>query len=390
VKIVSKLDEWNKAGLLDETQVAKIARYEEERSPHAQWVVWGIGAVGALAIVVGVVSVISANWEGIPTWVKLLSSIALMLGTLAGAWSTSKLASLWPRDLFLFLHAGLTLATVGLVAQVYHLHGHAWRAPALCAVLALPAAVIATRSLLTYVVLGHVTVASCLLLDEVGWLEGEGLAMRFFVAAFGLSLVVVARILASRREGPASALRGWGFVALAGVATHACAAWGQSSRWTSLHESEVAVLLSLGLFALSVGFAVGIELVTPATGRTNRLLALGLFVGLLGGGALISGSLTAVTSEPLARQLLGFAIACALCIAVAIAAAHAGSKRGTNLATGALALRILFIYLELAKDLMTTGAGLIATGFVFLGLAYGWWRLRRVLPVAARLEAGAA
>jgi hypothetical protein len=288
------------------------------------------------------------------------------------------------------VHAGLTLATVGLVAQVYHLHGHAWRAPALCAILALPAAVIVTRSLLTYVVLGHVSVASYLLLDEAGWADGDGLVLRFSAAALGLALVACARPLMRLREGSASALRSWGFAILAGVAAHACVAWGESSRWLSVHESETAVVVAGGLFVLSVALATGLELVTPATGRANRLLALALFVVLLVGGAVISASLTHERSETLGRQVIGFAIACALCIAVAIAAAHAGDKRATNLATLALALRILVLYLELAKDLMTTGAGLIATGVVFLGLAYGWWRLRRVLPVASNVERGAA
>ncbi len=395
MKIVSKLDEWNKAGLLDEAQVAAIARHEEEHSPHAQWVVWGIGAVGALAITIGVISVISANWDFIPTSLKLVASVTLMLGALAGAWRTAdsqaRGGSPWPRDLFLFLHAGLTLATVGLVAQSYHLHGHAWRAPALCAVLALPAAVIATRSLLTHVVLGLVIVAASLLLDDVRWLDTDGLSIRFFAAAFGVMLIAGARLLATPREGSASALRVWGCGVLAGVAAHACAAWGQSSRWSSASEPARIVFVSVALFVLSAAIYAVLELATPATGRGKRFLALGLFTALLVGGAIVSAAMSSeVTHDFLGRQVLGFVLSCALCITVAIAASQAGSRRGTNLATLALALRILVLYLELAKDLMTTGAGLIATGFVFLGLAYGWWRLRRVLPVASKLEAGAA
>ena len=36
VKIVTKLEEWNKAGLLDDAQVATIGRYEAEHSARAQ------------------------------------------------------------------------------------------------------------------------------------------------------------------------------------------------------------------------------------------------------------------------------------------------------------------------------------------------------------------
>jgi len=390
VKILRKLDEWQRAGLIDDGHVAGITRYEEEHAPGTQWVVWGTGAVGALAIVTGIVSVISANWDEFPVWLKLTTVMALLLGSLAGARRTARFASTWPRDIFLLLHGGLTLATVGLVAQVYHLHGHAWRAPALCAVLALPAAIIATRSLLTYVPLVYVTIGSLLLLDDFRWLESDGMVLRFGAAAFGLLLILGARLLAERREGTASALRTCGFAGLACVAAHACASWSQSSRSDAVHEPGSAVVAAVGIFAVSVALHVGLELVTPATGRSKRLGALGIFVVLLVGGAVASASLDHVaTTEYLGRQLLGFALCSALCITMAISAAHAGDRRGTNLATLALALRILVLYLELARDLMTTGIGLIGSGVVFLGLAYGWWRLRRVLPVVAEIEGGA-
>lgn len=391
MKILRKLDAWQKAGLLDGAQVASIARYEEEHAGGTQWAVWGIGSVGALAITTGIVSVISANWDVVPTWLKLLASVTLVLGAVAGAWRTASLASTWPRDIFLFVHDGLTLATVGLVAQVYHLHGHAWRAPALCAALALPAAVIATRGLLTYVVLGHVSVASYLLLDEVGWTDGDGLALRFFAAAFGLTLLGGARILAAAREASASALQRWGLAVLSFLAVHACVAWSDSGGWRSASAPRIALYVGVVVFVLAVAGHVVLDVRTPGTGRGNRMLALALFVFLLVGGAILSATNTSSgSSDILGRQLVGFAAACALCIALALAASHAGSRAGTNLATLALAARILALYFELARDLMTTGAGLIVTGAVFLAIAYGWWRLRRILPVAPTPEAGAA
>lgn len=389
MKVLRKLDEWRNAGLIDDAHVASITRYEEQQSHGAQWGVWGIGAVGALAVTTGIISVISANWDVVPAWAKLLAALSLMLGALAGAWRTARLPSPWPRDLFLFFHDGMVLATIGLVAQIYHLHGHAWRAPALCALLALPAAAISRRGLLTYVVLAHVTVASCLLLEEVGWIEGQGLALRLVTAGFGLALLAGARLLAGPREETAAALRSWGFALLFCVVAHACAVWSGFSEYSSHSEPRMALYAATALFLAGIAVQVGLELATPAGGRSKRLLSLGFFVVLFLGAVIISATRdSSHGSENLGRQLVGFALSCGLCIAVAVAAAHGGSQRGTNLATLALATRILFFYVELAKDLMTTGAGLIVTGAVFLGLAYGWWRLRRVLPVNA--EGGAS
>jgi hypothetical protein len=99
---------------------------------------------------------------------------------------------------------------------------------------------------------------------------------------------------------------------------------------------------------------------------------------------LLCGALVGRADEGnlLLRQFVGFGLFALLCIAVAMAAAGSGSKLGTNLATLALAARVFVFYLELARNLMTTGIGLIVTGLVCLGIAYAWWRFRRTLPVA--------
>src|SRR5215468_11847160 len=114
-----KLAAWKKAGLLTDEQAAAIAQHEESQASGVRWVVWGIASVGGLAVAVGIISVIAANWDDIPEKLKLAACGALLLGSLGGAWRTSRLENLWPRDLFLLFHCGMVPATIGLIAQIY-------------------------------------------------------------------------------------------------------------------------------------------------------------------------------------------------------------------------------------------------------------------------------
>ena len=133
---------------------------------------------------------------------------------------------------------------------------------------------------------------------------------------------------------------------------------------------------------LAAAAALGVQLWWVRAPALRAKLAAIVLLTLFLSGALVgrghAGSL-------LLRQFVGFGLFAGICIAVAMAAAGSGSKVGTNLATLALAIRVFVFYLEQAKNLMTTGMGLIATGFVCLAIAYAWWRLRRTLPVAARI-----
>jgi uncharacterized membrane protein len=384
VKLQRKLDAWRSAGLLNEEQATAIAKYEDEHATGARWVVWGIAAVGGLAISVGIISVIAANWDDIPDKLKLTIAGALLLGSLYAAWRTTSLASTLPRDLLLLFHSGMVLATVGLVAQVYHLHGHPWRAMALCAVLALPAAAIATHSLLSDVVLAFTTLGLGLFLEDAQWFNHhwDDFSVGFLYAAAAMFFLLAADYLKSRHTPAAAALIRWGFGLSAAVAVVAAYVWADGSYGHPLADRTSWPLLVFCAAALAYGVRA---FASAPKARALRIAALALYAALLGGAAIISQR-----HPPTPIIFLGFALFSATCVALAMSAAASGNKLGTNLATMALAARILVLYGELAKDLMTTGVGLIVTGLVCLGVAFGWWRLRRLLPVATVAPQGGA
>ena len=378
MKLQRKLDAWRKAGFLNDEQMSAIAKYEDERATGVRWVVWGIAAVGGIAIAVGIISVIAANWDDIPEKLKLGAAGLLLLGSLFGAARTRSLSSTLPRDLLLLFHSGMVLAMVGLVAQIYHLHGHPWRAMALCAAMALPAAAIATHSLLSDVVLGFVTVGVGFLLDETRWFDHhwDDFGVGFLFATLGLLFLLAAHYLKPLHAPARAALLRWGFGLSGMVAAAAAFIWAEGKH-RYLQGNERA-WWPLAIFA-ATALAYSVPAVTSATKARNvRIAALLFYVAFLGGASFITGAPPSTASI-----FLGFALFSATCVALAICAAAAGAKLGTNLATMALAARILVLYAELAKDLMTTGVGLIVTGVVCLGVAYGWWRLRRLIPVTS-------
>src|ERR1700716_137168 len=131
MKLQKKLAAWSEAKLISPEQARAIAEYESRRGGAGTWIVFALGAVGGLAVVAGLISLIAANWDEISPALKLAATFALLAGSLAAAHRLSRGGRTLASDLFLIAHAGLVLAMIGLVAQVYNLSGAPWRALAL-------------------------------------------------------------------------------------------------------------------------------------------------------------------------------------------------------------------------------------------------------------------
>jgi hypothetical protein len=98
---------------------------------------------------------------------------------------------------------------------------------------------------------------------------------------------------------------------------------------------------------------------------------------------------------PLAWLLGGSEVVAALLFmglwaGLALAALHAGWREAFQLAVALIALRLVILSFELAGDLLTSGAGLILSGLLILGVVWAALRVaRRFAPRApGRGEAG--
>ena len=376
MKLGSKLAEWHQANLITAEQAREILAFEQKRSRSANWIVLALGAVGALGVVTGIISLIAANWDEIPAPIKLAAALAMLAGTLAAAHQLSRVGRTLASDLFLAAHAGLVLAMIGLVGQVYHLSGAPWRALALAAAMALPAAAIAEHSVLSDVAIGYTVSALALFLGESRAarpsLEGFGWAL--LAAAVGGALLLLAEALRHLHPPAVRALRRWGGGLLFAVAVAAAFSW--SVGWSGRTRPPMIVLSA----AVALAWIARLAWIRKGALAVAAVALTGLVIGAAWVGGRSAG-LTWHATDPGIR-FLGFVLFCAAGGAFAVGAARAGSRRLTNLFTLAIAARIVVLFLEVLKTLALTGFGLLLTGIVFCGVAWAWWRFHRVLPVS--------
>src|SRR5215831_3442098 len=224
MRLESRLGVWAEKGLISSDQAHAIREFEEsERRTSRHWTAWALAALGGLAILTGVIAVVSSHWDEIPDAVKLATAFVLLMSTLAGALRLSKTRATWVRDLLLFLHDGLVLATIGLVAQIFHISGAPWRPFAITAAFSLPAAIIAGSSLLmdVFIILGLTAVL--MRLSEVNALVWWNTQMVLFAAA----LVLVLSWEAVRRFGLplVNALKRWGAILIAVAVAWEAGVW---------------------------------------------------------------------------------------------------------------------------------------------------------------------
>ncbi len=124
---VSKLTRLTEAatsrGLVDHQTAKALVALAEERERGVLSLASALGWLGGGVVVLGVILLVAANWTEIGDGVKIAAFLLLLAGTHGiGLWIRWTERP-YPRtaEALHFLGAGLFLAGVGLVAQIYHL-----------------------------------------------------------------------------------------------------------------------------------------------------------------------------------------------------------------------------------------------------------------------------
>ncbi|MCC6811234.1 MAG: DUF2157 domain-containing protein [Deltaproteobacteria bacterium] len=377
-RIERKLSEWREHGLLDAAQVARIEAHERSKQGGARWVVWAFAAVGALAVIAGIISLVAANWDDIPDGIKLGAGLVLLIAAMLGARAADHQGHDWIRDLALLLHQGLVLAMIGLVAQVYHLSGHPYRPFAAAFALAIPAALVGRRAILCDAAIYLGLQALWLWLVERELMEELWKHFRAPQLLVAIAALFIATAPYLRAETWARALHRWAFM-LTGVSLMTAAfAWGDGKHFWVQPWMQPEWPLVLMLVALA---AAGIS-----RWRQHRRVEPAAFIAACIAATFVVSAAWVPPWSHLPQQAIGFAFFCAFCVAYTFAGAAAGSKQAVNAGSFALAVRIFVLFFELFSDLTDTGIGLIITGVLLVSIAYGWWRLRVLIPVPAEVR----
>lgn len=361
-----KLSEWQRHGLIDAETAAKIRAYESDGQRPV--LLYAVAGLGALTIALGVLAIVASNWEAIPGGLKLAVDLAFACGIAAAILKTSRP---WLREALIGLYYGFVLASIGLIAQVYHLGGATWQAISAWSALTF---VLMTRSqsrgLATAWLLGlQVTFALCVGALIEGLPGDEAIAYGVFPLAALLPLVVCTFDQVQKaRPRLVAAFAGLAWTELAWAASGATLLFYENPfRDGERGGLVIGAALAAALVALlcaRAGRLVGArrEAITPLRVVLVSALAIGYLPPLLG-----------VDDQ----NLVGALAFLGLWAAIAWLAHASHHRRLLNTATALIGLRLLIIYFEVFGSLLSTGLGLISGGLLTLGIAYAWAQKRR-------------
>ncbi|SEB09147.1 MAG: DUF2157 domain-containing protein [Candidatus Thiothrix putei] len=119
-----KLNQWLQAGLITPAQHANILSFEAEHRQHSNGWLYSFMILGAVIIGLGIISLIAANWATLPDALKLGADFTLLGGLAAGiVWQyPNRQHGVW-FEVLLVSFMVLCLASIGLIAQIYHISG---------------------------------------------------------------------------------------------------------------------------------------------------------------------------------------------------------------------------------------------------------------------------
>ena len=374
--IERKLAAWQAAGLIDAETTTRIKAWEEANTrPLALWAVIGIGV---LTIGLGLVSVVAANWDAIPGVVRLALHFALMVAVAGVLWWRGDewaVARPWVSEALLFVLGMLGLTFFGHLGQVYQSSSPLWQPLTVWLALFTPLILLRGQSWLTALLLGAVLIYACIDFTTGGasWLNGGGSNVVRPDWAYGLALglpVLLAPAGAwlranSGREDFARRLEqlGFAYALFAASALLAFATVNEIGR-----DAEGALSLQTQMVQAAIGL-----LAAALVGMWRRTES-----GRSSAFVIVIASVALVIAHGVTGMMLPAALMFLLLWAGVAAAALKGGWRGAfQLAVAMVALRLIVLSFELGGDLLTSGAGLILSGLLILGIAFAAVRISR-------------
>ncbi len=187
----SDIQKLYEARLISEEQRQRIIEHFGLSESKNKFLLIMISVGGVLALV-GIILVISAHWEAIPGLVKIALGAALMAGAHAGGWHLRGTRQTSPKlgEILHFLGAGLFLANIALVGQVYHLSSRPPNAMILWLVGIVPLAwLLRSRAIHVLSLVGLTVWLAMEINCEGGWLYFASCAAQVSIfSSFGLLL----------------------------------------------------------------------------------------------------------------------------------------------------------------------------------------------------------
>ncbi|HKW42366.1 MAG TPA: DUF2157 domain-containing protein [Gemmatimonadales bacterium] len=133
-------------GVVDSGVAERLTALAAERERERGWLSLGgvLGRLGATVTVLGVILLVAANWSEIADWVKIVGFLVLLAGVYGAALWIQWTGRPYPRlaEALQFVGAGLFVAGLALIGQIYHLPPNPARAMLVWLVAITPLAVL--------------------------------------------------------------------------------------------------------------------------------------------------------------------------------------------------------------------------------------------------------
>ncbi len=385
-KLEKRLKDWQRQRLIDADTLQRILAYESGRGGDGwQWRTLLI--LGASIIGIGVVSLIAANWALIPDFVKLGADFLLLVLVATAIYlSRDDAGNIW-REGLIVLFQVLCLASIGLIAQIYHLGGKPWLALGYWALMTLPITLFARSQPARWL-------WTSLLLLAFGMACGDLLGLRQSPdQRFSDDNVFSAWLLTTLFAGILHSLAEWlnwrrfrlvfGFAwLLLGLGLVAALDIIHSLRGPGLHPLPGPDIAG-GLAALLILLQIPRRDLRPA----SRVIIAAVVLLVL------AAAYTGLLFEPghgRLDMLEGNDIRAAIVTLTVLAGGLAvsslqGSRWAFQLFTLLIGVRFYAIYLQAFGGLAATGVGLIVSGVLIIAMVYLW---RRSVELFSRFRGG--
>lgn len=384
---VTKLKRWKQAGLLDDAQYHAILAYESANPQRNHWWLYSLMILGAVTIGLGVISIIAANWADLSDTLKLSADFALLsLLAVAIFWQYQQQATGAWFESGLMLFMLLCLASIGLIAQIYHLSG-AWYHTllfwaALTGLLSLFSQTVWLRFCWVSLFLQGATWSLVkLTVPELQW-NDDALAVLFLTTPLLSASLYYLSQYSKALQGFSSSLYFWfqlsGIVMLAFIDMARSGGDLESPLW---HGYIVP-------YGFAIALALGI-LFQPRYRWLNKgvlLAALSLVLLYFYPDWLFTGQQGYVFWDEQANNrvvwhqaddLRAPLLTITILFLYAIHAATQGQQRSFNIATFLIGLRFVVLYFQAMGGLAATGIGLIISGVIIISIAWLWYQLQQ-------------
>ena len=361
--IEKQLKEWSEQGIISHEQASKILAHESSK-PRASWIQYGLLILGVFVMGLGIISLIAANWNEINDYIKLIVDFLLLTTIGLLGFRAHKSQQLVMYDSFLLALQITSLASIGLISQIFHASGDWYDAILFWCAITLPAVISSTFVFVPLIwIAGFLTCLSSLLMDSTFL---GGIFYHKFFPVFILC-PLIASILGFLAQsikcsnGTTKAIRFSLYTAC--LVVTAVIDIGRAHPRVPLTEIKSffpAYILSLIILSL---------VWTSSLFKPLQKQILTVLIAIY-----VLSTHQTFLSEPKAIYFATFSIFELGLMGLFLASIK--SRKGFNFILMLAGLRFFALFIEALGGLAVTGFGLILSGIILISLASVWHRRR--------------